>query len=165
MRISPSVNENLCYMLIETLLIYKSSITTKENFVQKINLLWKLPRKNIGSLEVFGILLSAVTLHCSNWKTSLAANGSFFWSVSSFPMIREDVFWLIMTAYRAKGFPASIGFLLLLTALWSLGTITSQWNLVLLSTDCYCFLNWINSLLVPLFRLHFHFCVIQGIVC
>ena len=31
MRISPSVNENLCYMLIETLLIYKSSITTKEN--------------------------------------------------------------------------------------------------------------------------------------
>lgn len=81
------LNENLVNMLIETLLIYKSFIFTKENFIQKINVLWKLPVTNIGTLEVFGILLSTVTLHHSNWKTNLAGNGSFFWSVSSFPVI------------------------------------------------------------------------------
>ena len=87
-----SLNENLVNMLIETLLIHKSLIFTKENFIQKINVLWKLPLANIGTLEVIGILLSTVTLHRSNWKTNLAGNGSFFWSESSFPVIREDVF-------------------------------------------------------------------------
>ena len=87
-----SLNEYLCFMSLETLLIHKSSIFMKENFIQKINGLWKLPVKNIGTLEVFGILLSTVTLHRSNWKPNLDGNGSFFWSVSSFPVIREDVF-------------------------------------------------------------------------